>query len=270
MRRLVLLPLCALLLLSPATAAEVAPLKNCQALLKSARGEIDRTARTRIEDIPGGCRFTHVELPFDELTRFSVEEFMLLSPDLLATFPTGEVLANADLTLNGLAFGPGDTVDLNLAYTTNPKERTARLETLSLDAGALGRFRLFASLADFDNTDIEGLTPETGRLTEFGLALDDNGLVAHYLTPLAVDGLLNKVAISTSIRALPESVISMVGAESLVRFVTALPEPRGRWTLFFDSQTGLPLAELDPGFFADLENRLPRDAKLEATADYRP
>lgn len=273
-----------------------APLRDCRALLKSIRNEVTRTPQTTAEEVPGGCRFTEVGYLLEGMVEYRADQVTLLTPGLLQTFPTQDIFASADLSIRGLRILPRTgnpmsdyltaqytaPLNIDLAYDTDPEARTARLKRFSFDAGELGRVTLFASFSNFDNTDIDysGLADETGVIHELGLALEDNGLLATYVLPMVVSGMpydqdprptiaAQKIAIAMAIRALPEQLISMVSAESLVRFVTAFPLGHGNWTLHFESETGLPLAALDASSLDAVLGMLADDAKLSATADYR-
>lgn len=248
------------------------PLKDCRALLKSARGELARKPETIIEDIAGGCRFTHVGFFLSDSIVADVDEMTLLSPDLLATYPKNEVFLSADLALKGFAFPPGPKLDLHLVYSTNPDERTSTLDRLSIDAGDLGRFTVSGRLSEFDNTDVEKpLSEETGIIEEVQFSLEDNGIVGEILVPIlsdSLDGLEDgRDATSTTIHSLPRDLISEESAAAVTHFIGALPNPHGKWTLTFQSQEGLPISALDAPSFHELMGRLPGDARIQATAD---
>ncbi len=289
----------AALILTPApllAGEDPASLRDCRALLKAVQSEVTRTPETTAEEVPGGCRFTHVGYAFDGFVEYRAEELTLLVPDLLAEFPSGDVFRSADLSIRGLRVLSntgnlmGDyltnqytiPINIDLAYDTDPEALTAELKRFSFDAGELGRLTLFARFSEFDNTDVDytGLENEMGVIHELGLALEDNGLIATYLLPFAVSDLpydedprpaisQRQIAISTTIRALPESLISTVSAESLVRFVTAFPQSYGNWTLHFESEKGLPIAALGAPSIDDALAIIGSDAHITATADYR-
>ncbi|KQT48077.1 hypothetical protein ASG47_06760 [Devosia sp. Leaf420] len=252
-----------------------APLKDCRALLKAARGEIERTTQTEIEYLEDGCRFTHVGLAIDSSITADMDELIIRTPDLLAVWPTGDVFESADLTLNGFALLPGQNFNLQLVYDTDPDAMTANLERLHLDAGALGEFTLAANFSEFDNADLEAspLESEKGLLHKFELSLVDTGLSAVLLpslmliigSPTAED----TTAIATTIRSWPESRISKKSAKSLVRLLTALPNLSGNWTLQFESEEGLAINTLVAGSFDAFADAIPDDAKIEATAAKR-
>lgn len=279
--RLAALLTASLLLPAVAQAQEVsepAPLRDCRALLKLARGELVSTPATVVEDVPGGCRFTNIGFVASFEVRFDVEEMVLLSPNLLDDFPRNETLVAADLTLNGFSadFAPRQKLDIELVYTTQPDALTAELERFAIDAGDLGRFEISASFSQFDNTALDMiLSPdESGRIHDFRLALEDNGVVNRLLGPLFIgtDKSVTKqqIGFSTLIRDLPERMISMASAESIVRFITALPEPTGNWSLQFESGEGLPLTAINSASALEFLASLPADAVISATADYRP
>lgn len=273
-----------------------APLRDCRALLKAVQGEITRTPDTTAEDVPGGCRFTHVGYALDGFVEYRADEVTLLTPDLLAEFPSGDIFKSADLSIRGLRILPntgnpvGDyltsqyinAINIDLVYDTDLEALTAQLKRFSFDVGDIGRLTLFARFSNFDNTDLDytGVGAETGVIHEFGLAIEDNGLLATYLLPLVVGDLpydedprpviaQTKIAISMAIRALPESLISTVSAESLVRFVTAFPQSYGNWTLHFESETGLPIAAFGAPSLEEALAIIGSDAHITATADYR-
>lgn len=231
-----------------------------------------------IEDLPGGCRFTHIGFLAATALRFDVDEMILLSPGLLAEFPKNQALEAADLTLNGfaLAMDPALKLDMQLVYTTDPDALTAELERFAIDAGDLGRFSLSATFSQFDNRDFDAMlfAQDTGRVHDLTFELEDSGLTARLLGPLFAGpkkaATEQKVAVSTLIRSLPETMISMVSAESIVRFITALPEPTGQWSVHFDSPEGLPLVALNSATALEFMSLLPADARITATADHRP
>lgn len=274
-----------------------APLRDCRALLKAVQSEVTRTPETTAEAVPGGCRFTHVGYLLEGMIEYRADAVTLLTPQLLATFPTEAVFKSADLSIQGLRILPrtgnamsdyltshySKPINIELVYDTDPATLTAQLKRFSFDAGDIGRLTLFARFSNFDNTDIDytGLGNEMGVLHELGLAIEDNGLLASYVLPLLLSGFsydedprpvlaAQKIAVSTAIRALPESLLSSVSAESLVRFVTAFPLAHGNWTLHFESEKGLPLSALDASSLDDFAALLASDARITATADYRP
>lgn len=247
-------------------------LKDCRALLKSARGELARKPETIVDDIPGGCRFTHVGFFLSDSIVADVDEMTLLSPDLLATYPKNEVFLSADLALKGFAFPQGPKLDLHLVYSTVPEERTSTLDRLSVDAGDLGRFMVSGRLSEFDNTDVEKpLSEQSGVLDEVQISVEDNGIVAEILVPIlsgSLDGLEDgRDATSAAIRSLPQDLISEESAAAVTHFIGALPNPNGKWTLTFQSQEGLPISALNAPSFHELMGRLPGDARIQATAD---
>lgn len=248
------------------------PLRDCRALLKFARNELVRKPETIVEDISGGCRFIHLGLLVDDHVAADVDEMTLLSPDLLATYPKSEVLQSADLTLKGLVFPAGPKLDLKLVYTTDPEERTSTLERLSIDAGGLGRVTLSARLSEFDNTDVDSpLSEQSGVIEDVLFALEDRGIVVDILLPVISGGLFiledGRAATADTIRNLPEHLISKDSAAAVVRFINALPNPQGKWTLTFQSEEGLPISALAAQSFHELMGRLPGDAHIRATAD---
>jgi len=250
------------------------PLKDCRALLKAARGEIERTPQTEIEDLQDGCRFTHVGFALDSYVTSDIDEMIIRSPNLLAVWPTNEVFEAADLTLNGFSMLPGNKFNLQLVYDTDPEAMTANLKRLHFDAGALGQFTLAAKLSRFDNADLE-ISPfenEEGLLHEFEFSLVDTGLSAVLLPSLMlITGVPTEdtSAIATMIRSWPETRISKKSAESLVRFFRALPDLSGNWTLQFESDEGLPINTIVAGSFDAFAQRMPDDARIEATAPKR-
>ena len=248
------------------------PLKDCRALLKFARTELARKPDTIVEDIPGGCRFFHVGFFIADSVVADVDEMTLLTPDLLAIYPKNEVFLSADLTLKGFALPPGPKVDLQLVYTTDPVERTSTLQRLSIDAGDFGRFTLSARLSEFDNADVNvPLSEQSGVVDEVLFALEDDGIVAGILLPL-LGGSLDiiedgRAATSDAIGSLPQDLISKDSAAALKRFINALPNPQGKWTLAFQSEEGLPLSAFSAPTLNELKNRFPADAHIRVTAD---
>ena len=252
-----------------------APLKDCRALLKSARGEIVRKPQTEIEDLEDGCLFTHVGFALDTYVTADIDEMIIRSPDLLAVWPTGDVFEVADLTLNGFSVLPGYKTNLQLVYDTDPEAQTATLERLYFDAGPLGAFTVSAAFSDFDNTDLGSplLENQGGIIHGLDISLSDSGLGALVLLSLQpITGLPSQedvIDISTVIRSWPENRLSMASAEALVRLVAAIPDLTGEWTFHFESETGVPIKDFAAEDFATLAERIPDDAKIEATAAKR-
>ncbi|KQN73844.1 hypothetical protein [Devosia sp. Leaf64] len=265
-----------LLASAPIHAQQVpAPLKDCRALLKSARGDIERTPQTEIEDLEDGCRFTQIGFALDTHVTADIDEMIIRSPDLLAVWPTGDVFEAADLTLNGFSVLPGYKTNLRLVYDTDPEALTANIERLHFDAGPLGAFTVSARFSQFDNTDLGSplLENQGGIIHSLDISLHDSGLGALLLLSLQpITGLPSEddvIAMSTIIRAWPERRLSTVSAESLVRFLTAIPDLIGDWTFSFESQTGLAIKDLAAANFAQFAGRLPKDSIISATAAKR-
>lgn len=252
-----------------------APLKDCRALLKAARGEIERTPQTEIEDLEDGCRFTHVGFPFDDYISIDIDEMIIRTPDLLAVWPTGDVFEAANLTLNGFSVLPGYKTNLHLVYDTDPEAQTATLERLHFDAGPLGAFTVSAAFSEFDNTVLDSplLENQGGIIHSLDVSLDDSGLAALFLLSLQpITGLPseeNATDIATVIRSWPERRLSTASAESLVRLITAIPDLTGEWTFRFQSETGMRIKDLAAEDFETFAKRIPADAKIEATAAKR-
>lgn len=248
------------------------PLKDCWDLLDFARGELVSTPETIVEDIPGGCRFFHVGFFLDASVVVDVDEIIMLGPDLLATYPKNEVLLSSDLTLKGLASPEGSKIDLQLVYTSDPEERTSALERLSIDAGDLGRFTVSGRLSEFDNANVEApLSELSGVINEVTFALEDNGIVAAHLLPILSGALAvlddGRTAPLATILSLPQDLISKKSAAAVVRFINALPNPHGHWTLSFQSDEGLPISALSAPSFYEMAAQLPNDTRIRATAE---
>lgn len=277
----------------PTLAQDPPVLKDCRALLKAVQQNVSRTPDTVAEDVTGGCRFRNVGFNLDGFVSYQADEVTLLIPNLLESFPTGEVFQSVDLAIRGLvvvsetgsptadylARQHALKLDIDFAYDTDPEALTAHLKRFSVDAGALGRFTMFARLSGFDNTDMEfsGIPDELGVIHEFGFALEDQGLLATMVLPLVIFEHLDadnprqsmqqrQIEVSTAIRALPEALISAQSAEALVRFVTAFPQSYGSWSVHVESENGLPIgALLEPDNLLEL---VTGDTRITATADY--
>jgi len=67
-----------------------------------------------------------------------------------------------------------------------------------------------------------------------------NGIVAEILVPILSgrpDGFKDgRDVMSTTIRSLPGDLISEESAAAVTHFISALPNPQGKWTLTFQSQ----------------------------------
>ncbi|MGV0911315.1 hypothetical protein [Martelella sp. FOR1707] len=253
-------------------ADKTAPLADCAALFASIP-DVETTQDTDIEDVDGGCRATHLSWAESSYIHYRIDEVVLLSPDLLQTFEAGKLSAGADLTLKGLNIVPqtgsplqdyiislsSTGIDLHLAYTTDPAERTGDVD-FELSAGKLGRLSLSAGLSDFDNSDvpISSLTELTGTLDHFEAFLEDNGLFARLFAPPILSTLPPDQDPRPAIAAAQEAAIAMLASwpettmppESLAALsalIRAFPKPEGNWTLSIDSEPGLSLESLSSG-----------------------
>ena len=253
-------------------ADKTAPLADCAALLASIP-DVKTTQDTHIEDVDGGCRATDLSWVESSYIHYRIDEVVLLSPDLLQTFPAGRLSAAADLTLKGLRIVPqtgsplqdyiislsSTGIDLHLAYATHPAERTGAVD-FELSAGKLGRLSLSASLSDFDNSDVplSNLTEVTGTLDHFEASLKDNGLFARLFAPPILSALpadqdprpaiaaAQEVAIAM-LASWPETTMPPKSLAALSALIRAFPKPEGSWSLSIDSEPGLSLESLSSG-----------------------
>lgn len=160
--------------------------------------EITLGPKSIVEDVEGGCRATNVSYGVSSYMNYSIESVTLLSPNLLATFPTGEIFEAAELDIRGARLTPVthsalqdyilalNTVGMNLrlAYTTDPEALTSEAE-IEFSAAELGRVAVKASLSDFDNTDvdIDDYSEISGTLHQLDVTLEDRGLFVAIFAP---------------------------------------------------------------------------------------
>lgn len=261
-------------------------LADCAALVASIP-DITTGPKSTIEDVEGGCRASNISYGISSYTTYTVEEVTLLSPNLLKTFPTGEVFEAATLDLKGVRLQPvthsplqdyifglnAIGMDLRLAYTTDPAALTSEVE-VEFSAGRLGRIALTAALSNFDNTDvdIDGITDLPGTLHQLDVTLEDRGLFVSIFAPAVLNSLfpededpsgaimvMQETAVAT-LSGLPETTLSPDSFIALSTFIRALPKPEGDWHVRFVSDTGLSLDRLRTGdptaaadFIADTE-----------------
>jgi len=248
------------------------PFADCAALV-AAIPDVKATEDTHIENVAGGCRATNLSWAENSYVHYSVDEVILLSPDLLRTFQTGELFVAADLTIKGLRAVPqtgsplqdyiislsSTGVDLHLTYTTDPAEMTGDID-FELSAGKLGRLALSAELSEFDNTDVElsSLSKINGTLDHFEASLEDAGLVASIFAPPILSALpadqdprptiaaAQESAVATLSRW-PETTMTQQSLAAISALIRAFPKPEGSWTVSMDSEPGLPLDSLYSG-----------------------
>jgi len=216
----------------------------------------------------------------------------LLAPNLLTTFPTGEIFESATLELEGMRVKPvtgsplqdyilglnSVGMNLRLAYTTEPEALTSTVD-FEFSAEKLGRVAVTAALSNFDNTDvddIEDITDVTGTLNQLDLTLEDSGLFAVIFAPALVGGLFpededptNAIMVmqETAVAALaglPETILSPDSLVALSTLIRALPRPEGDWHLTFASEKGISIEDLD-GNEATVIAAILADAKITAT-----
>lgn len=264
-------------------AGKAEPVADCAALFASIP-DVTTTQYTHIEDVDGGCRVTNLSWVVDSYIHYGVDEITLLSPDLLRTFPAGELPAAADLTLKGLRIAPqtgsplqdyiislsSDGIDIHLAYTTDPAELTSDVD-FELNAGKLGRLALSARLSnvDYANVQLSELTEITGILDHFEASLEDAGLFASIFAPPILGAVLPfdqdprpiiAAAQETAITTLsnwPDTMMTDQSLTALSALVRAFPKPEGIWTLSIDSEPGLALDSLYSGDLSALAAVIP-------------
>ena len=265
------------------------PLADCAALFAFIP-DVTTTQDTDIEDVDGGCRATNLSWAESSYIHYRIDEVVLLSPDLLQTFPAGKLSAAADLTLKGLRIVPqtgsplqdyiislaSTGIDIHLAYTTDPTDRTGDVD-FELSAGKLGGLALSASLSDFDNSDVpfSSLTEVTGTLDHFEAFLEDNGLFARLFAPPILSTLpadqdprpaiaaAQEVAIAM-LASWPETTMPPKSLAALSALIRAFPKPEGSWTLSIDSEPGLSLESLSSGDLSALAATI-ADTRITAT-----
>lgn len=273
-------------------AAKTKAFADCAALVAT-MSEIIVGSESTVEQVDGGCRATNVSYGVSSFMNYSIDEVTLLSPDLLATFPTGEIFEAAELVLKGVRLKPVthsplqdyvlalNTVgmDLRLAYTTDPEALTSQAE-FEFSAEKLGRFAVKASLSDFDNTDIDidDIADVSGRLHQLDLTLEDRGLFVAIFAPAVLNWFFapdedptNAIVVMqestvATLAGLPETTIS---PDSLVAFSTlirAFPRPEGDWHLSFSSERGISVDDLE-GNEATVVAAILADAKITATGE---
>ncbi|HWV20787.1 MAG TPA: hypothetical protein VN036_07155, partial [Devosia sp.] len=248
-------------------------LADCAALVATVT-DVTLGPDSTVDDIDGGCRVTNLSYGVSSYMSYSVDEVTLRSPDLLATFPTGEIFEAAELEIKGLRIRPvthsplqdyiiGLTtigMDLRLAYTTDPDALTSQAE-FAFSAEKLGHFALTAALSDFDNTDvdIDDIADFTGRLNRLDLTLEDRGLFVAIFAPAVLNMLfppdedpsgaimlMQETAVAT-LAQLPEGTLTPGSLVSLGTLIRALPNPQGDWHVGFASESGISLDDLNTG-----------------------
>lgn len=246
-----------------------------------------------VEDVDGGCRATNVSYGVSSYMNYSIESVTLLSPNLLATFPTGEIFEAAELDLKGVRLAPVthsplqdyilalNTVGMNLrlAYTTDPEVLTSEAE-LEFSADRLGRFAVTASLSNFDNTDvdIDDIEDVSGTLHQLDFTLEDRGLFVAIFAPAVLNGffapdedptnaimVMQETAVAT-LAGLPESTLAPDSLVALGTLIRAFPNPQGDWHLSFSSDRGISIDDLD-GNEASVIAAILADAKITATGE---
>lgn len=251
-------------------AAKTKALADCAALVASIP-DIAVGPEGVVETVEGGCRATQVSFGVSSMVRYTIDEATLLTPDILTTFPTGEIFKDAELNIKGMRFQPQTqsplqdyiiglssiAMDLRLAYTTQPEQRTSNV-VFEFGAGDLGTIALSAALSDFDNTDVDvtDVGDIGGTLNTLDVTMDDRGLFVALLAPAILNMVLSPVedprpaiaemqemAVDTLSR-LPPTTLSPQSLQALSSFIRALPDPQGNWTFGFASETGLSLDRL--------------------------
>jgi hypothetical protein len=286
----------ALPLLPLAAAAEPAgktkTLADCAALVAT-MSEIIMGPDSTVEDVDGGCRATNVSYGVSSYMNYSIKEVTLLSPDLLATFPTGEIFESAELYLRGVRLQPithspmqdyilalnTAAMNLRLAYTTDTEALTSEAE-FEFSAEKLGRFALKAALSNFDNTDIDidDIADVSGTLHQLDFTLEDRGLFAAIFAPAVLNGfftpdedptnaitLMQETAVAT-LAGLPETTLSPASLVALGTLIRAFPKPEGDWHLSFSSERGISIDDLD-GNESSVIAAILTDAKITATGE---
>jgi hypothetical protein len=217
----------------------------------------------------------------------------LLSPNLLTTFPTGEIFEAAELDIRGARLTPVthsplqdyilalNTVGMNLrlAYTTDPEALTSEAE-VEFSTAELGRVAVKASLSDFDNTDIEidDFADLSGTLHQLDVTLEDRGLFVAIFAPAALNWLFapdedptNAITVmqETAVAALaglPETTLSRDSLVALGTLIRAFPRPEGDWNLSFSSERGFSIRDLEEDE-ATVVAAILADAKITATGE---
>lgn len=274
----------------PATKSKT--LADCAALVASIP-DIELGPEGMVEDVEGGCRAIHVIVGVSSMLRYTIDEVTILTPDILTTFPTGEIFKDATLDIKGMRFGPQThsplqdyiialttvPMDIRLAYTTEPEALTSNVD-FEFGAGDLGHIKASASLSDFDNTDVDMTDVEDvgGTLNALDVTMKDRGLFVAMFAPAVLNMVFSPVedprpaiaemqetAIAT-LASLPETTLSTASLEAFSAFILAMPDPQGDWSVSFNSETGLSLDRLrsdDPTALAEFI----ADTKIEATGE---
>lgn len=265
---------------------------DCAALVATV-SEIIMGPESTVEDVDGGCRATNVSYGVSSFMNYSIDEVTLLSPNLLATFPTGEIFEAAELILKGVRLRPVthsplqdyilalNTVgmDLRLAYTTDPEALTSQAE-FEFSAERLGRLAVTASLSDFDNSDvdIDDVTEVSGTLNQLDFKLEDRGLFVAIFAPAVLNGffppdedpaaaiMVMQESAVAALSSLPETTLAPDSFAVLSTLIRAFPRPEGDWHLSFSSERGISIADLDGNETAAIAAIL-ADAKITATGE---
>lgn len=264
-------------------------LADCAALVAKI-SEIVIGPDSSIEDVDGGCRVTNVSYGVSSYVSYSIDAVTLLSPNLLTTFPTGEIFEAAELDIRGLRLKPIthsplqdyilalNTIgmDLRLAYTTDPEALTSRAE-VEFSAEPLGRVAVKAFLSDFDNTavDIEDFADLSGTLHQLDLTLEDRGLFVAIFAPAVLNWLFTpdedptgaimvmQESAVAALAGLPETTLSPDSFIALSSLIRAFPRPEGDWHLSFASERGFSIADLEDDE-AEVLAAILADAKITA------
>lgn len=265
-------------------------LTDCAALVATIP-EIALSPKSTVEDVEGGCRATNVSYSVSSYMNYSIDSVTLLSPDLLATFPTGNIFEAATLDLRGMRLKPVthsplqdyilalNTVGMNLrlAYTTDPEALTSRAE-VEFSAEQLGRVAVKATLSDFDNTalDIDDFADISGTLHQLDIELEDRGLFTAIFAPAVLNLLfapdedptnaimvMQETAVAT-LAGLPETTLSRDSLVVLGTLIRSFPRPEGDWHLSFSSARGLSIKDLEEDE-ASIVAAILADAKITAT-----
>jgi len=273
-------------------AAKTKAFADCAELIATLP-EITLGPKSTVEDVEGGCRATNVCYGVSSYMNYSIESVTLLSPNLLATFPTGEIFEAAELDIRGARLTPVthsplqdyilalNTVGMNLrlAYTTDPEALTSEAE-VEFSAEQLGRIAVKASLSDFDNTDvdIDDYSDLSGTLHQLDVTLEDRGLFVAIFAPAVLNWffapdedpasaivVMQETAVA-ALAGLPETTLSPDSLVALGTLIRAFPRPEGDWHLSFASERGLSIKDLE-GDEATVVAAILADAKITATGE---
>ncbi|MBN9331984.1 hypothetical protein [Devosia sp.] len=267
-------------------------LADCAALVATLT-EITLGPKSTVEDVEGGCRATNVSYGVSSYMNYSIDSVTLLSPNLLTTFPTGNIFEAATLDLRGVRLKPVThsplqdyiialstvAMNLRLAYTTDPEALTSQAE-VEFSAEQLGRVAVKVSLSDFDNTDIDidDFADLSGTLHQLDVTLEDRGLFVAIFAPAVLNWLFAPdedptdaimVMQETAVAALadlPETTLSPASLVTLGTLVRAFPRPEGDWHLSFSSERGLSIKDLEEDE-ATVFAAILADAKITATGE---